>query len=36
MKKDTIQMLTTLKVRYVSNNDAPRGGKCGNYIKILL
>ena len=29
-------LLTTLKVRYAAGNDAPRGGKSGNYIKILL
>ena len=29
-------LLTSLNVRYVSGNDAPRGGKCGNFIKIML
>jgi len=29
-------LLTSLKVRYTVGNDAPRGGKSGNYIKILL
>lgn len=29
------RLLTSLKVRYISGNDAPRGGKTGNYIKIL-
>ena len=29
-------LLTSLNVRYVSGNDAPRGGKCGNFIKIIL
>lgn len=29
-------LLTLLKVRYIVGNDAPRGGKYGNYIKILL
>ena len=29
-------LLTSLKVRYISGNDAPRGGKCGNFIKIIL
>lgn len=30
------RLLTSLNVRYVSGNDAPRGGKCGNFIKIML
>ena len=29
-------LLTSLNVRYESGNDAPRGGKCGNFIKIML
>ena len=29
-------LLTSLRVCYISGNDAPRGGKSGNYIKILL
>lgn len=29
-------LLSSLKVRYTVGNDAPRGGKCGNYIKISL
>ena len=29
-------LLTSLNVRYISGNDAPRGGKCGNFIKIIL
>lgn len=27
--------LTACKIKYVEGNDAPRGGKSGNYIKIL-
>ena len=30
------RLLTSLNVRYISGNDAPRGGKCGNFIKIIL
>ena len=29
-------LLTSLRVRYISGNDAPRGGKSGNYIYIIL
>ena len=29
-------ILTLLKVRYIVGNDAPKGGKCGNYIYIIL
>lgn len=29
-------LLTLLKVRYIVGNDAPRGGKSGNYIYIIL
>ena len=32
----TINLLKSLRVRYEIGNAAPRGGKCGNYIKILL
>ena len=28
-------LLDKLKVRYVVGNDAPRGGQCGAYIKII-
>lgn len=29
-------LLAELRVRYLVGNDSPRGGKTGNYIKILL
>lgn len=29
-------LLTMLKVQYIAGNDAARGGKCGNFIKIIL
>lgn len=29
-------LLSSLKVRYTVGNDAQRGGKCGNFIKIIL
>lgn len=32
---DTCSVLDALRVRYVRGNDAPRGGKTGNYIKLL-
>jgi hypothetical protein len=28
-------LLDKLKVKYVVDNDAPRGGQCGAYIKII-
>lgn len=35
---NTAQMknvLDTLRIKYIFGNDAPRGGKCGNYYKII-
>ena len=32
----TINLLKSLRVRYEIGNDAPRGGKYGNYIRVLL
>lgn len=29
-------LLTQLRVRYEVGNDAPRGGKTGNFIRIIL
>lgn len=28
-------LLEKLKIKYITGNDAPRGGQCGKYIKIL-
>lgn len=28
-------LLDSMKVRYQRGNDAPRGGKTGNYVKLL-
>ena len=28
-------LLDKLKIKYITDNDAPRGGQCGKYIKIL-
>ena len=28
-------LLDKLKIKYITGNDAPRGGQCGKYIKIL-
>ena len=33
--KDVCSLLDELKVKYVWGNDAPRGGRCGNWIKII-
>ncbi|MEE0974136.1 MAG: hypothetical protein UH853_00315 [Muribaculaceae bacterium] len=32
----TTLLLRSLRVRFEVGNDAPRGGKSGNFIKILL
>lgn len=33
--KDTENLFRLLGIKFKSGNDAPRGGKTGNYIKIL-
>lgn len=33
--KDVEKLLRTLGVKFKSGNDAPRGGKTGNYIIVL-
>lgn len=33
---DVCRLLNALRVRYVLGNDAPRGGKTGNFVNILL
>ena len=36
-KKETaliLVILDTLEIKYISGNDAPKGGKLGNYIKL--
>ena len=33
--RDITAMLDLLGIRYTTGNDAPRGGKSGNWIKIL-
>ena len=32
---DVCRLLDRLKIKYISGNDSPRGGKTGNFIKIL-
>ena len=32
---DTEKILTLLGLKFESGNDSPRGGKAGNYIKII-
>lgn len=32
---DVCRLLDQLKIKYISGNDSPRGGKTGNCIKIL-
>jgi hypothetical protein len=32
---DVIRLLTNLGLKYADGNDAPRGGKPGNWIKII-
>ena len=32
---DICHLLDLLKIKYVAGNDSSRGGKCGNFIKIL-
>lgn len=34
--QDLCNLLELLRVRYELSNDAPRGGKTGNYIRIIL
>lgn len=34
--QDLCNLLELLRVRYELGNDAPRGGKTGNYIRIIL
>lgn len=29
------KVLNALKIKYEVGNDAPRGGKCGTYVRIL-
>lgn len=31
-----VELLTAMRVRHIVGNDAPKGGKCGNYVKIVL
>ena len=33
--RDICAVLDALRVKYVTGNDAPRGGLTGNYIKII-
>lgn len=33
--RDVCAVLDALRVKYVTGNDAPRGGLTGNYIKII-
>lgn len=33
---DLCRLLNALRVRYTRGNDAPRGGKTGNFVQILL
>lgn len=33
--QDVCTLLTELKIKYLCGNDAPRGGACGTYIKVL-
>ena len=32
---DVCRMLDQLGIKYISGNDSPRGGKTGNFIKVL-
>ena len=32
---DVCRLLDRLKIKYISGNDSPRGGKTGNFIKVL-
>lgn len=34
--EDLCRLLNMLRVRYTLGNDAPRGGKTGNFVKIIL
>lgn len=33
--QDVCNLLDELKVKYICGNDAPRGGLCGNWIRVL-
>lgn len=34
--EDLIRLLNDLRVRHIVGNDAPKGGKCGNFVVIIL
>jgi len=31
----TVDALSKLKIKFVQGNDAPKGGKCGQWIKLV-
>lgn len=32
---ETTRLLDALKIKYIAGNDAPKGGRCGYFIKII-